>query len=124
MPHYDAFISYSHSADGRIAPAVQRGLQHLARPLFSVRSLYVFRDNTGLTVTPHLWGSIREALEHSAYFVVLASRESAQSAWVSREVEFWLENMSTERLLPVLTEGEIVWDDARNDFDPVMPGVR
>ena len=29
---YDAFVSYSHAADGRLAPAVQTGLQRLARP--------------------------------------------------------------------------------------------
>jgi hypothetical protein len=120
MPQYDAFISYSHDADGRIAPAVQRGLQHLARPLFAVRSLRVFRDNTGLSVTPHLWGSIQEALENSQYFVVLASRESAKSLWVARELEFWLDHMSMDRILPVLTDGDIVWDEARNDFDPVV----
>jgi len=29
---YNAFVSYSHAADGRLAPAVQTGLQRLARP--------------------------------------------------------------------------------------------
>ena len=27
---FDAFISYSHAADGKLAPALQRGLQQLA----------------------------------------------------------------------------------------------
>ena len=56
MPtHYDAFISYSHTADGKLAPAVQNGLQRLARSWRSVRALKVFRDETGLSVNPHLW---------------------------------------------------------------------
>jgi len=29
---YDAFLSYSHAADGRLALAIQRGLQRLTRP--------------------------------------------------------------------------------------------
>ena len=28
---YDGFVSYSHAADGRLAPALQRGLQQLAK---------------------------------------------------------------------------------------------
>jgi hypothetical protein len=31
---YDAFISYSHAADGTLAPAVQRGLESLAKPRY------------------------------------------------------------------------------------------
>ena len=29
---YDAFISYFHAADGKLAPALQAGLQRLAKP--------------------------------------------------------------------------------------------
>ena len=56
---YDAFISYSHAADGELAPALQRGLQRLARPWHRKRALEVFRDQTGLSVSPALWSSIR-----------------------------------------------------------------
>lgn len=45
---YDAFISYSRRADGELAPALQR----LARPWNRMRALEVFRDQTGLAVTP------------------------------------------------------------------------
>ncbi|HEY8217607.1 MAG TPA: hypothetical protein VIH82_10765, partial [Acidimicrobiia bacterium] len=74
---YDAFISYSHAVDGRLAPAVQRGLQHLARPWHKLRALSVFRDETGLSTNPHLWSSIERALEDSSWFVLLASPASA-----------------------------------------------
>src|SRR5256885_12127468 len=50
---YDAFISYSHAADGRLAPAVQTGLQRLARPWYKVRALRIFRDDTGLRSEEH-----------------------------------------------------------------------
>jgi hypothetical protein len=52
---YDAFISYSHAADGALAPTLQRGLQRLARPWHRRRALEVFRDQTGLGVSPALW---------------------------------------------------------------------
>jgi hypothetical protein len=38
--------------------------------------------------------------------------------WVQNEVAEWLRlNGNAEKLLLVLTEGEIVWDDVANDFD-------
>ena len=118
--NYDAFISYSHSADGKLAPAVQSGLQRLARPWYRRRALRVFRDETGLSVNPHLWGSIEKALDESRYFVLLASPTAAQSPWVGREIEHWLATKSPETVLPVLTEGTLAWDAAHGDFDVAM----
>ena len=114
---YDAFISYSHAADGKLAPALQGGLQRLAKPWYRPRALRIFRDDTGLAVNPHLWSSIAEAMEESRYFVLLCSPEAAASAWVNREVEHWLAHQPVEHLLPVLTEGTLVWDPVRRDFD-------
>jgi WD40 repeat protein len=116
---YDAFISYSHSADGQLAPAVQSGLQRLARPWYRRRALRVFRDETGLAVNPHLWGSIERAMDESRYFVLLASPAAAASPWVTREVEHWLATKPPETLLPVLTDGTLVWDNTTRNFDLV-----
>ncbi len=116
MP-YDAFISYSHSADGRLAPAVQTGLQRLARPWYKRRALRIFRDETGLSVNPHLWGSIEKALDESRFFVLIASPTAAASQWVNREVEHWLTTKSAETILPVLTDGAFAWDTSKRDFD-------
>ena len=80
MP-FNGFISYSHAADGRLAPAVQRGLHRLAKPWHRRRALWIFRDQTGLSVTPGLWSSIQTALDGSEYFVLLASPEAAASRW-------------------------------------------
>ena len=115
---WDAFISYSHAADGRLAPAVQQGLARLARPWYRPRALRVFRDKTGLSVNPHLWGAIEEALDDSAYFVLLMAPRAAASTWVNREVEHWCARRDPARILPVLTEGEWVWDERTGDFDP------
>src|SRR3954463_12488413 len=86
---YDAFLSYSHAADGELAPALQRGLQRLARPWNRKRALEEFRDRTGLGLTPALWPAIRCALEESEHFVLLASPKAAASGWVNQEIEHW-----------------------------------
>jgi WD40 repeat protein len=92
-------------------------LERFAKAWYRLRALRAFRDKTGLSVTPELWGSIERALESSEYFVLLASPASAQSKWVRQEVEFWLQHRSTDNLLVVLTDGNIAWDAAQNDFD-------
>jgi WD40 repeat protein len=120
---FDGFISYSHAADGRLAPAVQRGLHRLAKPWHRRRALWIFRDQTGLAVTPGLWSSIQTALDGSEYFVLLASPEAAQSPWVNREIEHWMATKSAGRILPVVTDGEWAWDAGRGDFSTTSTAV-
>ena len=124
---YDAFVSYSHAADGRLAPALQRGLQTLAKPWYRRRALRVFRDQTSLSASPELWSAIEESLSQSHFFVLVASPEAAASHWVDREVRWWRENRSHDTVLIVLTDGELDWDDDRGDFNaeaPIPPGLR
>ncbi|MEJ2092877.1 MAG: SUMF1/EgtB/PvdO family nonheme iron enzyme [Syntrophobacterales bacterium] len=116
MP-YRAFISYSHAADGKLAPALQSALHRFAKPWYRLRAIHVFRDETSLSVTPALWPTIEKALGESEYFILMASPEAAASHWVRQEVDYWLKHVSAEKILIVLTEGEIVWDDAAGDFD-------
>lgn len=113
---YAAFISYSHALDGRLAPALQRGLQRFARKWHEIRALSVFRDETSLSTSPHLWQSIEAALAESDYFILLASPAAAQSVWVGREAAWWRANRPLDRLLIVLTEGELAWDAAAGAF--------
>ena len=124
---YDAFVSYSHAADGRLAPALQRGLQSLAKPWHRRRALRVFRDQTSLSASPELWSAIEEALSQSRFFVLLASPEAAASHWVDQEVRWWRENRSHDTVLIVLTDGGLDWDNDRRDFNaeaPIPPGLR
>ncbi|MEV4277895.1 TIR domain-containing protein [Actinoplanes xinjiangensis] len=120
---YNGFISYSHAADGRLAPAVQRGLHHLAKPWNRRRALWIFRDQTGLSVTPALWSSIQRAIDSSDYFVLMASPEAAQSPWVNREIEHWVATKSADKILPVVTDGEWRWDRRKRDFDESSTAV-
>jgi len=114
---YKAFISYSHSADNRLAPALRTALHGFAKPWYRLRAMRVFRDETGLAVTPALWPSIEAALLDSEYFLLLASPDAAASEWVQREVAWWLDRRPTDHLLIALTRGEIRWNDAAQDFD-------
>jgi hypothetical protein len=59
----------------------------------------LFRDDTSLSATPHLWPMIEQALGQSRHFLLLASPEAAASRWVNKEVAFWLENNSVDTLL-------------------------
>jgi WD40 repeat protein len=85
----------------------------------------VFRDETGLTVSPDLWGSIIRALDGSSWFVLLASPEAAQSKWVDQEVEHWLARGPEfrDRILLVLTAGTIDWDDERDTFGAATDAI-
>ena len=116
---YDAFISYSHAADGQLTPAVQHGMQSIGRPWNRRRALRVFRDKSSLSATPQLWPTIEEAMLSSRYFVLLASPQAAGSPWVNQEIEWWRSKRSASTVLIGLTDGELVWDHARRCFDPL-----
>jgi tetratricopeptide (TPR) repeat protein len=116
MAVYDGFISYSHAKDKPIASALQSAIQKLGKPWYQRRSLRLFRDDTSLSVTPHLWPTIEQALGQSRFFLLLASPEAAASKWVNKEVAYWLDHSSIDTLLLGLTDGHLVWDDAASDF--------
>ena len=114
---YDAFISYSHAADGRLAPALQSALHRFARPWNRLRALRVFRDTTSLAATPELWPAIVAALGESSHFLLLASPQAAASKWVQREVEWWFANRPADNFFVLLTAGTIAWNEDTRDFD-------
>jgi WD40 repeat protein len=106
---YDGFISYSHAADGLLAPRLQAGLQRFAKPWWKRRAVRIFRDESSLSANPHLWSSITEALDTSGWFVLLLSPDAAQSEWVNQEIAYWRTNRDPSRILPVVTDGEFSW---------------
>lgn len=119
----DAFISYSHAADATLAPAVEKGMERLARPWYRIRALDVFRDQSDLALTPHLWETIRTTLDASRFLVVMLSPESAASPWVDQEITHWCSTRGTDQLLLVLTGGELEWDDELGDFSASSTAV-
>src|SRR5262245_54429126 len=113
----DAFISYSHVADGMLAPAVQLALERFGRPWYARSGTRIFRDETGLGLTPDLWGEIEQRLAKAKCFILLAAPDAARSEWVEKEVRFWLDHRAGDPLLIVLTDGHLAWSDAAGDFD-------
>jgi hypothetical protein len=83
---YQAFVSYSHHSDDRLAASLQSSLSRFAKPWYRLRSMRIFRDETSLSANPALWHSIEQALGESDYFLLLACPLSAQSGWVQQEV--------------------------------------
>src|SRR4051794_13312106 len=128
---YAAFVSYSRSTDEGLARRLEHAIERFATPWYRLRSLDVFRDDTDLSANPGLWSSLTRALDGAEYLVLLASPGAAGSPWVGREVSYWLEREGADRLLIALTDGEIVWDERRGDFDwtrttalpPVLAGA-
>lgn len=114
---FDGFISYSHEADPELASRLQTGVQRFATPWWRRRGLRIFRDETSLAADPHLWSSVARAMEDSEWFVMLASPEAASSSWVDREVSWWLDHKARERVLLVVTRGDLVWDAESGRLD-------
>jgi WD40 repeat protein len=113
---YNAFISYSHTADGTLAAALQSALHSFAKPWYKLRALHIFRDQTNLAVNPALWSSIRDALDQSLFFILLASSEAANSPWVAKEAEYWIGKNGPSHVLIVLTGGTLTWDHSSASF--------
>lgn len=114
---YDAFISYSHALDGRLAPALQSALHRFTKPWYRLRALRVFRDDASLSANPGLWPAIEQALASSRFFILLASPEAARSRWVAQEAAYWCRHKPLSNFLLALTDGQLVWDEAASDFD-------
>src|SRR4051812_12918852 len=115
-PRFDAFVSYSHTADGKLGPSLRDGLHDFNRPWLRPRQLRVFCDTRSLSSSPDLWKSIVEALDSSAHLILLASPESARAPWVRREVGHWVSAGRPPPLI-ILTGGMITWDAGARDFD-------
>jgi len=113
---YNAFISYSHEADNKFAPALQNALQKFAKPWYKKRALEIFRDESSLSASPLLWTNIAKALDRSKFLIVLASPSSEKSKWVNQEIAYWLQHKSIDTILFALTDGNMEWDNENNCF--------
>jgi WD40 repeat protein len=115
---YDAFISYSHLGDREFALALRAGVERFAKPWYRQRESRLFVDTTSLTVAPALWSTIEHELSEARWLVVLASPRAATSAGVDRELRWWIEHRGSDRILLLLVDGELAWDQEALGFDP------
>ena len=123
---YDAFVSYSHAADGRLAPAFSEVFSRLPSP--GTGGGRCACSATRPASRPHP-SCGRRSRRRSLRLATRAPGlpEAAASRWVDQEVRWWRENRSHDTVLIVLTDGELDWDDERGDFNaeaPIPPGLR
>ncbi|MEV4516088.1 DUF4232 domain-containing protein [Dactylosporangium sp. NPDC049525] len=115
---YAVFISYSHGADDEAAAAIQWGLRRMARPWYRLHALKVFRDRTSLPNSASLMTQLKEAVERSDYLILVASKKSAESAYVNAEVEHFLTHRPMSHLFIAVTEAALPWDARTGRFAP------
>ena len=115
--HYNAFISYPHKTGWRLAKKLQDALQALAKPWNKAKALNIFRDESNLTSTPHLWKDILVALENSEHFILLASVNTVSSKWVNDEIDFWMKNRNLDKMHIVFIDGQLVFKHGTKEID-------
>jgi tetratricopeptide (TPR) repeat protein len=113
---YWFFISYSHTDLGEAA-RVQRGIEGFRIPEalrgkssrfgeLPKRPVPVFRDRDALASSHDLTAEIQAALAASANLLVVCSQAAAQSRWVAREVEAFIQLHGREAVLCLVLDGE------------------
>ena len=111
---YRAFIAYAHP-DDRWAGYLQTSLERFKVPSNVPVSLkgtgksprrigVVFRDRMELSASPSLKGVVTQALEESAWLIVICTRRGAVSLWVNNEIEYFQRQGKGQRIIPVLVE--------------------
>ena len=113
---YRIFISYHHRSSGKAALALERALRRYAKPLFRP-PMRVFRDEGQIAAGQSLKETIKSALEKSEYLVYIATREAADSPYVSEELDIWCRLLERQdRLIIVWQEGNLADDPDSNSL--------
>lgn len=107
-----AFISYKRE-DEKWAKWLQKKLEHYQLPVeirkqnveFAERPRHVFKDTTDLSGGV-LEKAIKAGLESSKFLIVICSPRAAQSPWVCKEVQEFIDLGREEYIIPFIVEGE------------------
>ncbi len=113
---YRAFISYSH-ADRAWGDWLHRALETYRIPKrllgahgregpVPAKLFPIFRDREELASSPNLSDQIRQALEQSAYLIIICSPNSAMSRWVNEEILTFKRLGREHRILALIADGE------------------
>ena len=129
---YDAFISYNHAKDKPVGAALQTAMQKLGKPWYQRRALRIFRDNHEVSRRrPSCGRRLRKrSIKRDTSSSSLLPR-FARSKWCAMEVAHWLMHKELSTLLIAVTDGELRWDAAAQDFvwdettplPPVLRGI-
>ena len=119
LPH--AFMSYSHARDYQLVIPVRHAIHLTAKPFYEMRARYAIMDRSDLKLQlpsqSKLETALSELVGRAKFFIFLASPAAAESAWVTFEINSFLAKNNIEQLLIVLTDGKIVWNPTKRDFD-------
>jgi hypothetical protein len=105
---YDAFISYSHS-EIDLARRLSQRIRRYRPPRsmgLSSRRLVPFRDVEQLTTSKDLSDALTERLDASRFVVLLCSRAAAESDYVKKEIEYFLQRRDPKDILIALCAGD------------------
>lgn len=111
---YSAFISYRHDPDAKMAREIQNEIERYIVPkkwrnseLVDGKNLKkVFRDSTEFSGENDLTQAIRNALDGSAFLIVMVSEKTKLSPWVPQEINYFLAHHDRRRIITVLTDGD------------------
>ncbi|MGH7025486.1 MAG: toll/interleukin-1 receptor domain-containing protein, partial [Caulobacteraceae bacterium] len=115
-PAYWAFISYS-SHDRAWARWLQRAIEAYVVPHRLIghatpagpaprRLRPLFSDRTELAADADLAGKVHEALDRSAFLIVLCSPSATASRWVDEEIRYFRRAHGEGRILAAIVEGD------------------
>lgn len=131
MAKYDGFISYAHREERKVAARLQESVEKCLPPLFRTRGLHLFRDERSSGANPDLWPSLDQELANSDWFILIATRQAAESEGVGHEIAWWLKEKSAENMVIVNADGDLKWDKQTNSFSesstavpPALRGLR
>lgn len=123
--NYKAFISYRHlPLDIETAKKVHRRIERYVIPKDLRRDGekklgLVFRDQDELPISSNLTANIQQALDHAEFLIVICSPETPNSAWVRREISYFLEHHDRDHVLAVLVDGA-----PESSFPPELTEIR
>jgi tetratricopeptide (TPR) repeat protein len=104
---YDAFLSYSWTADMQIAPVIQSVIHRFLCPWYKVRAKTVFRDLSCLPAGSSLNHELFSRLDKSTHLIVLACPEAANSRGMDMEAKYWFSRHRTGEVLIIVTAGPL-----------------
>ncbi len=107
---YRVFISYKHSASGTTALALEKALRRYAKPLFRP-PMRVFRDEEQISAGQNLKETIKSALNRSEFLIYIATREAAESPYVSEELDIWCRQLDRQDRLIIVWQKDHLADD-------------
>ena len=129
---YYAFISYNHR-DSKQAKWIQEELENFKFPT-TLKKEYgsripnslrpIFRDATDLNAGV-LEENLKRELLDSRFLVVVCSPESAQSEWVNKEVNFFVQNGREDQIIPLIVAGKPdAADEKEQCFVPALRNLK